>query len=129
MKASNNELQRKAFEIAKEQYETLLDYNNSEEEKLARMAEVNNTYRLITFIEELLLYAMTYLVSSEETAKDLINFAVQAEKNGYTCIVELIASQIDQSEIAVDFAKDWAEEQIKKYIKEFHQSQGVLWKY
>ena len=121
MKASNNELQRKAFEIAKEQYETLLDYNNSEEEKLARMAEVNNTYRLMTFIEDLLLYAMSYLVSSEESAKELVELAEKANKDANFYLVELIAGQIDQAEDAVKFAKDWAEIQIKNQIKAFNQ--------
>lgn len=122
MKASKKKLQKNAFALAKDEYENLVEWNKSEEAILARMCEEGNTYRRITFIEELMLYAMTYLVSSEETAKDLINFAVQAEKNGDTCIVELIASQIDQSETAVDFAKDWAEEQIKKQIKKFYQN-------
>ena len=121
MKASNNELQKKAFEIAKEQYENLVEYNNSEEERLARLVEINNTYRLMTFIEELLLYAMSYLVSSEESAKELVELAEKANKDANFYLVELIVGQIDQAEDAVKFAKDWAEIQIKNQINAFNQ--------
>ncbi len=121
MTASNNELQKKAFEIAKEQYENLVEYNNSEEERLARLVEINNTYRLMTFIEELLLYAMSYLVSSEESAKELVELAEKANKDANFYLVELIVGQIDQAEDAVKFAKDWAEIQIKNQINAFNQ--------
>lgn len=117
MKTSNIELQQYAFILAKSEYEELVKYNNSEEAKLARMCEVDNTYRSMTFIEELLLRSFPYVASNEEVAKELIKFADKTAGNGDAFIVELIVGQIEQSEFAVKFAKDWAERQIKEFYQ------------
>lgn len=121
MKASE-ELQKYAFVLAKNEYEELVKYNNSEEAKLAKACEIDSSYRIIVFIRELLLRAFPYVSSNEKAAKELIKFADKAAGNGDAFITELIVGQFDQSETAVKLAKDWAERQIKKQIKEFHQN-------
>ncbi len=122
MKVSDKELQQYSFALGRAEYEELVKYNNSEEAKLAKACEIDSSYQIIMFIRELLLRAFPYVSSNEEAAKELIKFADKAARNGDIFIVELIVEQINQSESAVKFAKDWAERQIKKQIKEFYQN-------
>lgn len=122
MKVSDEELQQYSFALGRAEYEELVKYNNSEEAKLAKACEIDNSYQTIIFIQELLLRAFPYVATNEEAARKLIEFADKAAENGDAFIVEFLTGQIDQCESAVKLAKEWAEIKIKNQIKEFYQN-------